>query len=32
MMVGLMRELWGKRQQIASGLNYLKQLGLQIWL
>ncbi len=25
-------ELWGQRQQIASGLKYLKQLGLQIWL
>ncbi len=25
-------ELWGKRQQIASGLRYLKELGLQIWL
>jgi hypothetical protein len=25
-------ELWGKLPQINSSLNYLKQLGLQIWL
>lgn len=25
-------EVWGRRQQITSGLRYLKQLGLQIWL
>jgi hypothetical protein len=25
-------EVWGTRQQIISGLRYLKKLGLQIWL
>ncbi|MER3494259.1 MAG: NIL domain-containing protein [Mastigocladus sp. ERB_26_2] len=25
-------ELWGNREQIVSGLRYLKQLDLQIWL
>jgi hypothetical protein len=25
-------ELWGNREQIVSGLRYLKQLDLQVWL